>query len=52
MPEADWWAKFGRPWSRITQQVLPAFSDAVVADAREKTKQPGHRPYLPLEARA
>jgi hypothetical protein len=52
MPGADWWAKFGRPWSRITQQVLPAFSDAVVADAREKAKQPEHRPYLPLEARA
>jgi hypothetical protein len=52
MAEAEWWAKFGRPWSRITQQVLPAFSDAVIEDAREKAKAFEHRPYLPLEARA
>lgn len=52
MDEADWQAKFGRPWSRITQQVLPAFSDAVVTDAREKAKRLEHQPYLPLEARA
>ncbi len=52
MAEADWWAKFGRPWSRITQQILPAFPDAVVADARDKAKALEHRPYLPLEARA
>ncbi|MFG1315816.1 MULTISPECIES: hypothetical protein [Hyphomicrobiales] len=52
MAEADWWAKFGRPWSRITQQVLPAFSEAVVAEAREKAKALEHQPYMPLEARA
>ena len=52
MAETDWWAKFGRPWSRITQQVLPAFSEAVIADAREKAKALEHQPYLPLEARA
>ena len=52
MAEADWWAKFGRAWSRITSQVLPAFSDTVVADAREKAKALAHQPYLPLEARA
>jgi len=51
MDEADWQAKFGRAWSRITQQVLPAFSDAVVTDAREKAKRLEHHPYLPLEAR-
>jgi len=51
MDEADWQAKFGRAWSRITQQVLPSFSDAVVTDAREKAKRPEHQPYLPLEAR-
>jgi hypothetical protein len=51
MAEADWWGKFGRPWSRITQQVLPAFSDAVVAEAREKAKALDQQPYLPLEAR-
>ena len=51
MAEADWWAKFGRPWSRVTQQILPAFSEAVVADARDKADALEHRPYLPLEAR-
>jgi hypothetical protein len=52
MTEADWWAKFGRPWSRITQQILPAFSDAVVTEAREKAKTLEHQPYLPMETRA
>ena len=51
MDEADWQAKFGRAWSRITSQVLPAFSDGVVTDARDKAKQLEHQPYLPLEAR-
>ena len=51
MAEADWWPKFGRAWSRITQQVLPAFSEIVVADAREKAELLEHQPYLPLEAR-
>jgi hypothetical protein len=31
---------------------LPAFSEAVVADAREKAKALEHQPYLPLETRA
>jgi hypothetical protein len=52
MTEADWWAKFGRPWSRITQQILPAFSDSVVTQAREKAKTLEHQPYLPMETRA
>jgi hypothetical protein len=52
MAEADWWPKFGRAWSRITQQILPAFSNTVVANAREKAKALEHAPYLPLEARA
>lgn len=51
MTEEDWGLKFGRAWSRITQQVLPAFSNAVVTDAREKAKRLEHQPYLPLEAR-
>jgi hypothetical protein len=51
MVEADWRAKFGRPFARITQQILPAFPEAVVAEARHKAKAPGHAPYLPLEAR-
>ncbi len=42
---------FGRPWSRITQQILPAFSDAVVAQAREKAKALERQPYLPPEVR-
>ena len=52
MAEDDWAAKFGRAWSRITHQILPAFSEAVVTDARAKTKLLDHQPYLPLEARA
>jgi hypothetical protein len=51
MTEADWSAKFARPWSRITQQILPAFSDAVVKQARENAKALEYQPYLPLEAR-
>lgn len=31
---ADWDAKFGRAYVQITQRILPAFSDAVVASAR------------------
>jgi hypothetical protein len=52
MEEADWRAKFGPPWSRIQQQILPAFSDAVVADAREKAMSLDYALYLPIEARA
>jgi hypothetical protein len=52
MAEDDWGAKFGRAWSRITHQILPAFSEAVVADARAKAKLLDHQPYLPQEARA
>jgi len=52
MVEADWHAKFGRSWARITQQILPAFSDAVLADVRDTAKALDHAPYLPLEAHA
>jgi hypothetical protein len=51
MADVDWWPKFGRAWSRITQQVLPAFSEAVVIEAGEKAKLLEHQPYLPMEAR-
>jgi hypothetical protein len=51
MAETDWRAKFGRAFARITQQILPAFPDAVVAEARQKAKAAEHAPYLPLEAR-
>lgn len=52
MTEADWHSRFGRPWQRITKQILPAFSDAVIAEAREAALALEHRPYLPLEAHA
>lgn len=51
MAEANWQSKFGRAWSRISRQILPAFPDAVVAEAREQAKALEHSPYLPLEAR-
>jgi hypothetical protein len=51
MADVDWWPKFGHAWSRITQQVLPAFSEAVVIEAGEKAKLLEHQPYLPVEAR-
>lgn len=51
MAESDWRAKFGRAFTRITEQILPAFPEVVVAEARQKAKAPEHVPYLPLEAR-
>src|SRR3546814_15725816 len=36
LPATDWAAKFGRVHARITAQVVPAFSDAVIADARRQ----------------
>ena len=50
LPASDWAAKFGRVHSRITTQVLPVFSDAVIADARWQMES--ERLYLPPEARA
>ena len=50
LPAGDWAAKFGRVHTRITAQVMPAFSDAVIADARRKMES--ERLYLPPEARA
>lgn len=52
MTADDWRAKFGRAWSRITHQILPAFSETSVTDARAKAKMLDHHLYLPLEARA
>lgn len=46
---ADWAAKFGRAHARITQQILPAFPDALLADARRVAEQAGELPYLPPE---
>lgn len=50
LPASDWAAKFGRVHTRITAQVVPAFSDAVIADARRQMES--ERLYLPPEARA
>jgi len=50
LPATDWAAKFGRVHARITTQVLPAFADAVIADARRQMEN--ERLYLPPEARA
>jgi hypothetical protein len=47
---SDWQLKFGRAHARIVGQVLPAFSDKVVAEARRTASS--RMPYLPPEARA
>lgn len=48
----DWAAKFGRAHARITRDVLPAFSEAVIADARAQLAVDPPLAYLPPEARA
>ena len=45
----DWTIKFGRAHTRITQQVLPVFSDELIAEARKSIDV--HTLYLPPEAR-
>ena len=50
LPATDWAAKFGRVHARITAQIVPAFTDAVIADARRQMES--ERLYLPPEARA
>lgn len=50
LPANDWTAKFGRIHARISEQVLPAFSDAVILDARRQMES--EQLYLPPEARA
>src|SRR3546814_20108957 len=49
LPASDWAAKFGRVHTRITAQVLPDFSDAVIADARQQMES--ERLSLPPDAR-
>jgi len=50
LSETHWSAKFGRVWSRITSQILPAFPAAVIEEARQQKvfQEPGF--YLPPEA--
>ena len=47
---ADWDLKFGRAHARITRQVLPAFPEAAIAEARRVARTQAL--YLPPEARA
>lgn len=47
---SDWAAMFGRAHARITEQILPVFSDAVIADARQEMGDA--LLYLPPEVRA
>jgi hypothetical protein len=51
LPAADWQAKFGHVHARITAQVLPAFSERVIADARAELGRSPLPIYLPPEAR-
>lgn len=48
----DWHAKFGHVHARITSQVLPAFSETVIAEARATLSMVPPPVYLPPEARA
>lgn len=47
----DWAVKFGRAYARITTQVLPAFSQTVIAEARMMLADASASVYLPPEAR-
>jgi len=46
---ADWSIKFGRAHARITQQILPVFSEGLIAQARSEATQQSL--YLPPEVR-
>jgi hypothetical protein len=46
---SEWAIKFGQAHTRITQQVLPAFSEALIAEARNSID--AQTLYLPPEAR-
>lgn len=48
----DWSAKFSAPTYRITEQILPAFPDAVVCAARSIAAQQANLLYLPPEVSA
>ena len=46
----DWEAKFGHVHERITRQILPYFSQEVMAVARQALKADPPKIYLPPEA--
>lgn len=49
----EWSIKFGRPWHRITKQILPAFAPQAVEAARARIGAEGPLVlYLPVEATA
>src|SRR6266849_1251655 len=47
---SDWAVKFGRAYQRITEQILPAFPEAVVAAGRVIAASRADVLYLPPEA--
>ena len=49
---SDWAVKFGRAYKRITEQILPAFPEAVVAAGRVIAASRADVLYLPPEAGA
>jgi hypothetical protein len=51
LPAGDWAVKFERAYARITNQILPAFGRAVVAEARSALMAAPISIYLPPEAR-
>lgn len=49
----EWSIKFGRPWHRVTKQILPAFAPQAVEAARARIAEQGPTVlYLPVEATA
>lgn len=52
LSEADWAAKFGRAHRRIAQQILPAFPESTVVQARAIAAERTDLLYLPPEADA
>lgn len=52
LSESDWRAKFGQAHTRITDQILPAFPDAVVAEARSLAKARVGLIHMPPEVGA
>jgi hypothetical protein len=51
MTATEWAARFGRAHARIAQQVLPAFNDTVIEEARASLAADPPILYLPPEAR-
>ena len=40
MPEALWWSRYGHAWAAIRNDVLPRFTPAEIANAREQKSPP------------